>query len=114
MNEIGAGDLTEQITFQTRAAGVDDLGDETGDWANVPTDPTVWAKPAFITGRDIEAAGQLNATLDAKFIVRYRTDVLPTWRILWNGASFAIVGFPAPIGREWLEIACTKGTRSGT
>lgn len=115
MQPLHPGQFRERITFQARAAGKDALGQANGAWANVPTDPTVWAKSAFVTGRDVAVAGQYQATLDAKFIVRYRTDILPTWRVLWNGQPFEILGDPAPIdgARDYLELRCTSGLRDG-
>lgn len=110
-----AGQLDQLITFQARAPGKDALGQASGAWANVPTDPEVWAHSAFVTGRDVAVAGQYQATLDAKFIIRYRADILPTWRVLWNGQAFEILGDPAPIegAREYMELRCTSGVRDG-
>jgi SPP1 family predicted phage head-tail adaptor len=80
----------------------------TGAWYNVPTDPEVWAKSANVSSRDIAAVGVHQAGLDAKFIVRWRSDILPTWQVLWGGRAFEIVGQPAALsgGTEWLEIRC--------
>ena len=107
---IEPGELNQRITFQARTAGQDAMGQASGAWANVATDPEVWAKSANVSSRDIAAAGMHAAGLDAKFIIRHRDDVLPTWRVLWRGVAFAIVGYPAALsgGTEWLEIRCTK------
>jgi SPP1 family predicted phage head-tail adaptor len=115
MRTIQPADLTERITFQVRATTRDALGQASGAWANVATDPTVWARPGFIGGRDVAIAGQHQATLDAKFIIRKRADILPTWRVLWGGKPFEIIGQPIPLGQfsEWLQINCTAGVRDG-
>lgn len=104
------GQLNERITFQARAAGQDALGQANGAWANVATDPEVWARSAGVSSRDIAAGGMHAAGVDAKFLVRYRADVQPTWRVLWRGQPYRIVGEPAPVsgGTEWLEIRVTK------
>ena len=104
------GELNQRITFQARAAGQDELGQPNGAWANVPTDAEVWAKSAGVSSRDIAAGGMHAAGVDAKFIIRYRTDVQPTWRVLWRGQAYRIVGDPAPVsgGTEWLEVRCTQ------
>lgn len=101
-----AGELNQRITFLVQTPGQDDLGQPTGAWAPVATDPTVWAKSAGVSGRDIAAGGAHLATVDAKWIVRYREDVLATWRVVWRGVTYRIVGQPAPVsgGNEWLEI----------
>lgn len=104
------GELNQQITFVAQAVGTDYHGQPNGAWAAVATDPTVWAKSAGVSSRDIAAGGVHLATVDAKWIVDYRADVLPTWRVRWNGADYAIVGDPAPVsgGLEWLEIRGRK------
>lgn len=106
---IDPGQLNQRITFQARAAGQDVLGQPSGAWADVPTDPQVWARSAGVSSRDLAAVGAHQAGLDAKFIIRYRNDVLPTWRVLWQGRAYRIVGEPAPVsgGTEWLEIRCS-------
>ena len=111
---IHPGELNQRVTFQARAAGQDAMGSPNGAWADVATDPTVWAKSANVSGRDIAAVGLHQAGLDAKFIVRWREDILPTWRVLWRGVPHHIVGEPAALagGTEWLEIRCTKQLRS--
>ena len=117
MRRVHAGQLNRFITFEVRAPGTDAMGQANGAWQPVPSDATVWAAGAFVTGRDVAVAGQLQATLDAKFIVRYRTDIVAnTWRIVDDtGQPFDIVGEPAPIdgGREFLEVRCTAGVRDG-
>lgn len=107
---IQPGELNQRITFQARAAEQDAMGSPNGTWADVPTDATVWAKSANVSSRDIAAAGLHQAGLDAKFIIRWRADVQPTWRVLWRGVPHRIVGEPAALagGTEWLEIRCTK------
>lgn len=107
---IDPGELNQRITFQARAAGVDAMGQRNGAWADVASNPSVWAKSANVSSRDIAAAGAHMPGLDAKFVVRHRDDVLPTWRVLWRGVAFAIVGQPAALsgGTEWLEIRCSK------
>lgn len=110
MAKMGAGELNQRITFLARAAGQDDHGQPNGAWSPVATDPTVWAKSAGVSSRDIAAAGGHQSSLDAKFIVRYRADVLPTWRVQWVGRVFEIVGTPAPVsgGTEWMEVRCSQ------
>ena len=106
---IDPGQLNQRIRFQARAAGQDSLGQPDGAWVDVASDPEVWARSAGVSGRDLAAVGAHQAGLDAKFILRYRADVLPTWRVIWNGRPYRIIGEPAPVsgGTEWLEIRCS-------
>jgi SPP1 family predicted phage head-tail adaptor len=110
MKTIDPGELNQRITFQARAAGQDVLGQPNGAWANVATDPEVWAKSANVSSRDIAAAGAHQSSLDAKFVIHWRADVLATWRVLWRGQAYKIVGDPAALsgGTDWLEIRCVR------
>ena len=101
-----ASELTERVTFLQRAADVNSLNEPVGAWAALPTAPTVWAKNAGVSARDI-AAGAAMAT--TKWVVRWR-QVSRAWRVRWRGDDYQIVGGPAALsgGREWLEIRGRK------
>lgn len=107
---IDPGELNQRIIFQARAAGQDAMGQANGAWSSVPSNPEVWAKSANVSSRDLAAVGAHQPGLDAKFIVRWRADVSPAWRVLWKGMAFRIVGEPAALsgGADWLEIRCSK------
>ncbi len=105
-----AGKLHERITFLVQASGQDGMGQPNGAWAPVPTTPEVWAYNAGISSRDIAHGTAHSATIDAKWIIRARSDVLPTWRVQWKGVQYEIVGHPAPLAGsdDWLEIRGRK------
>ena len=106
---MSAAELTERVTFLQRAADVNTLNEPVGAWAALPTAPTVWAKNAGVSARDIAAGAAMATTIDAKWIVRWR-QVPPAWRVRWRGDDYQIVGEPAALsgGREWLEIRGRK------
>ena len=106
---MAAGERKERITFLAQKPGQDAYGQPNGAWLPVPCG-TVWAKSAGVSSRDIAAAGGNQSILDAKFIVKYRAAVPPTWRVQWRGQQYEIVGRPAPVsgGAEWLEIRCSQ------
>lgn len=107
---LSAGDLRDRITFLVRASGQDALGQPNGAWAPVPVMPSVWAHNAAVNSRDIAYGSAQMATVDARWVIRSRSDVLPTWRVQWKGVHYEIIGHPAPLaGRdEWLEIRGRK------
>lgn len=107
---MAPGELNQRITFLARAAGQDDLGQPSGAWAPVATDPEVWARSANASARDLAFAGGHQSTVDAKWIIRHRSDIEPTWRVQWQGEHYQIVGEPACLagGTEWLEIRGRK------
>ena len=109
---ISAGDLRQPITFQTRAAGQDALGSATGAWVD---SFTVWGKALPINGREFFASGQMQASVDVRFVVRYRTDINERMRIMWRNEPYEIVSPPIDTdgAREQLEIMAVNGIRDG-
>jgi len=109
MITIGAGDIDQRITLQSRAAGVDVLGQATGGWQDVGT---VWARARPLRSRELFAAGSVGSLADVEFTIRWRSDVLTTWRVLWRGKPYEITGEPIDLGgqRKWLQMLCTSGT----
>ncbi|MEY5098885.1 MAG: Phage head-tail joining protein [Pseudomonadota bacterium] len=105
-----AGKLRERISFLVQASGQDALGQPNGAWAAAPSTPDVWAHNAGVSSRDIAHGAAHSATVDAKWIIRARSDVLPTWRVSWKGVLYDIVGHPTLLSgsEEWLEIRGRK------
>ncbi len=112
---IGAGELDQRITFQQLAAGLDGLGQEGESWVDIAVTPKVWAKARPSRSAERFAAGQLQSIADVVFTVRYRSDILPTMRILWRGEPYEIVGETVDVGgmKNRLEISCLGGIRGG-
>ena len=68
---------------------------------------SVWAQKVDLRGREFFAAQQGNAEITATFRIRYRTDILATDRLVYEGLSYNILP-PAEIGRrDGLEIQAT-------
>lgn len=105
-----AGKLRDRITFLVQASGQDSVGQPNGAWSPVGVTPEVWACNAGVTGRDIAHGTAHSATVDIRWVVRYRSDVVPTWRVQWKGAQYEIIGHPAALDgdTQWLEIRCRK------
>jgi SPP1 family predicted phage head-tail adaptor len=109
---LAAGDLRERITFQQRAPGVDVLGRPSGAWGDYAT---VWAKAEPLRGREFFAAGQMQTSTDVRFVIRYRTDITNTMRIMWRSEPYEITAPPIDTdgAREQLELMCAQGIRDG-
>ncbi len=112
---LGAGDLTERITFQSRAAGQDTLGQSNGAWSAISVAPSMWAMVRAGATRDDLAEGQAQLVTEVEFHVRFRSDLLPTMRIVWRGEPHEMMGEPIDPdgGRHRLVIRCAKGMRDG-
>jgi len=109
---ITAGQLDQRLTLQSRAAGADVLGQASGAWADVAT---VWGRARPLRSREIFAAGQTQNVTDVEFTIRWRDDVLPTWRVLWRDVPYDITGQPIDVDgqAQWLELLAATGVRDG-
>jgi SPP1 family predicted phage head-tail adaptor len=108
------GVLNQKVQLQARAAGVSaELGEPTGAWQNQGA--PIWAEATPLRGREFFASGQMQATVDVRFRILYRAEVLSTWRVVWKGDPYAIVGHPIDVDGQgqWMELMCVKGTRDG-
>ena len=106
---VDPGELTERITLQSRSVAKDSYGQDTITWVDAAT---VWARVRAIHGREFFAAAQVQQEQTIKVLIRQRSDVLPTWRLMWQGRAHDITGV-IPIGREWTEIMCLQGVKDG-
>lgn len=105
--EAGALDQRVQLQKRTPGTNVDALGQAVDPWATVAT---VWAHAAPLRGRDYFAAGQTQEELTVRFLLRYRADVGPGWRVQWRGKAYEVVGEPVDVNgrRERLELMCRR------
>lgn len=101
-----AGKLDNRIRFE-RATNTQDprTGEQTKVWVLVAT---VWADAAQLTGRELFAAQQVSAKVDAKFRIRWPRSFMPTadetWRIGWDGRYYDITSVAEIPRRVALEI----------
>lgn len=112
IERITIGQLDQRLTLQSRAAGVDVLGQPSGSWSTVAT---VWGKARPLRSRELFAAGQVQNVSDIEFTIRYRSDVAATWRVLWRDVPHDITGTPIDVDgqRQWLQLVAVSGVRDG-
>lgn len=110
-----AGDLKHRIEIQHKVTPRDPVTGEFGEpvWELFAK---VWAQVSPLSARDLIAAqaGQSEAT--ARFVIRYRTGVLPSMRIVHRGDFYSIEGPPLEdpkSGLEYLTILVSKGVKDG-
>lgn len=100
MSKIGAGDLSERITFIV-VTKVDD-GYSTN---NVYRDgDTVYANVRFVSDKEKFVANSIQQTINVRFIIRKR-EVKRDWRIRHNGIVYNITGY-RPLDKAYVEITC--------
>lgn len=90
------GNLDEQITIQNPSVAKELNGQTVDGWTN---GATIWADVTIGGGREITRASQFYAEVDAVFVIRYRTDIAVTNRLLHRGLYYDILGIE-PIGRK--------------
>jgi len=110
-----AGKLRHRITIQSPGITQDLVTGAVSDnwetvWGNVP------ASVEPLSMRDLTASQSAQSELSARIVIRYRTGVLPTMRILHRGMIYNIEGQPMPdvkSGLEYLTIGVSSGVNDG-
>ena len=101
---MNIGTLDRRITFQTFTTVQDAAGEPIKTWTDLIT---VDASKRDITGRERFTARQELAQETTVFRIRYRTDVNPTHRIVYDSKTYDIEGL-AELGRRVaLDITAT-------
>lgn len=102
---INAGALDRRVVIEQLTVTRDAAG---GELRSYSTRATVWGAVRFLTGREVLAAAQPVATEQAEVLIRYRSDVLPTDRVRFNGKTWGI-DYLAEVGtRVGLRLVVTR------
>lgn len=105
--------MATRITFQQPTISQDAGGAQVTSWANIGTTPTVWAQWVFAHGQETVQSESLQSSQRAVVTIRYRSDVLPTWRILRDNEAWQILSVDQVRDRNrWTELIVerVKGT----
>lgn len=101
---IRAGTLDRRIVIQTNTPAQDGYGEPVASWSTLAT---VWARYEALTGRERFVADQVAAEIDARFTIRYRSDVTPKQRVTWDSKTWDIAAVLEEGRREALHLLCT-------
>lgn len=82
------GELRHRITIQENISAKDSFGADTPNWTDVAT---VWASIEPLSGKEFFAAQQINAEINTKIIMRYRTGIKPEMRATFKDRVFDIL-----------------------
>lgn len=99
MQQIGRMD--RQVTLQRSIEYRTPSGAAQTDWQNVAT---VWAAAKPMRGQEVFQSGQRQAERVVTFVIRYRADLGPTWRIVHDGLAYDVQSVSEFGRREALEI----------
>jgi SPP1 family predicted phage head-tail adaptor len=84
------GKLDQRITFEAFSEVADGGGGTVKTWAQLASNPTVWARVQASSGGERFDDGRTTATTMTAFWVRNRSDVTELDRILWGGVYYNI------------------------
>jgi SPP1 family predicted phage head-tail adaptor len=95
------GSMDRRITLRVAAVAADAAGQPIETWSDLAV---VWGSKQELSGQEPYAAGEKAAEVDAKFIIRYRSDVTPLNRLICNGREYDIINTTEMDRRLALEI----------
>ncbi|MEM7751417.1 MAG: phage head closure protein [Pseudomonadota bacterium] len=106
MTEDGIGRLRHRVTVQYPTRNEDDGGGATTAWVPLAT---VWAQIKARTGREIFQADSPTARGAFRVVIRYRSDVDPTMRLLWGDRVLEVLAVGDEDGtKRWLSCECEE------
>lgn len=88
-------DLRDRITFQSPTITKAASGAQTESYANVATNPTVWAQIVWDHGQNVVVATDAERSEQRGTVtIRYRGDVSDKWQVLVDGNPYKIISPP--------------------
>ena len=103
---MNAGKLRHQVIIQKPNATRDAYGAEIAAWA---THATVWANIRPAAGQEVVVAGSTESRNSHVVSIRYRSDILASYRVLFGTRVLAINSFFDPQEKtSRLEMRCTE------
>lgn len=103
----GAGALRRRVTLQRPVEAQDGTGQPVVTWTAVDT---VWANVRPLQGRELFTAQAVHAKLTTEVTIRYRSDVLSTWRVVVGSQTYELVQDPIDMDdrRKYLLLLCEE------
>ena len=106
-----AGDLRRQITIEAHSDQVDSYGQRLQAWAPVCI---TWAAIEPLAGRELETAQAVYAEATIRVVMRYRTGIDTSMRVVYQGRLFNILEVrDTEMAHKALELLLSEGTTNG-
>lgn len=96
--------MNERITIQAPPTGKDAAGQVVGDWADVA--PNIWAGVKFQTGAEVLRGGLPVSTVRISAMVRERSDIDNTMRLVHKGKHYDIKSVLPSDDRRFMFLVC--------
>lgn len=104
--------LIHRITLQQQTRELNSDHEYHTAWTDWLADEP--AQFAFVSGRDFIQSAVLQSQVVARVTIRWRPDVSPNYRLLFDGKVYAISAIlPDPSARRWLTILVNEGINDG-
>lgn len=105
--DYDVGELDQRVPIKRQTRVSDNMG---GYTTTDTTVATVWAHVRPKRGREQGIHDKVEAPALYVFVIRYRSDILDSDRITWNGADYNIRAILTRGGRKmFLEIEAERG-----
>jgi SPP1 family predicted phage head-tail adaptor len=106
-----AGKLNQRVIIQSVTYSRNDYGEAVANWS---TSDTRWARVEPLSGRELYSARQLNAEVDLKVTLRYKSDLTARNRLLFGTRILEIgaVTHTEEAGTETIAF-CTESPDAG-
>lgn len=99
------GKLDRRVVIRSYTETQDAYGESIKTFSDLAT---VWAKYVGLSGRENYNTDQRMASFDAKFIIRYRSNITPQHKIVFDGATYDIKAINMIGRKRYLEILATN------
>lgn len=108
MGMLNAGELNQRITLQRVTVTSDGQGGKDESWAAFAAP---WANVLPTRGQETLGGTEVTATLATDLLIRFRTDVDATQRVILGDRTLEIQSLSDPDGRrEALKLTCVEIT----
>lgn len=109
---LASGKLRHRVQLQSRAFIQDEVTGETTTAWN--TEASVWAAIEPLSVREFIQSGSEQSKVSARIVIRARTDINASWRILHGSIVYNVEGVLADkdSGLEYLTLAVSRGVQT--
>lgn len=106
---INPGEMRTQITLQSPTITTDAGKAQLISYANVSPNPVVYARWINVHGNEVVTGDALEDVQRATVVIRHRTDIKETWRVLKGSEAWQIISIdPVRDQRRFIELVVER------
>jgi SPP1 family predicted phage head-tail adaptor len=105
--------LRHRVTVQSQVHTQDSgTGEDIVTWTNFLADEPAEVVP--LSGREFIQSAAMQAAVDTRMTIRWRSGVLATMRVVFDSQNYQIKAvLPDPSNRKWLTLMVERGVNDG-